>query len=217
MIPLLAKTNVSPADADYPYGNIKNNGGSGDGTPVDKSVYADFHQFFERMFALSGIIPNGLPDNATDDFQLYEALIKVTSADKTLINANFGTLTNAATGFFQFKGGFDLVDTKGEYNSTTGDVTISRSGWYRLESSINATKISGSLAGLSLTFKIGTGSPAASFVSAPPSTPNSCVLSGSKIFLLTAGDVLKFGVLQQDTDSTDYIGGFNVELLKLNI
>lgn len=72
MIRLQNKSNVAAPDATYPYGNIKNDI-SGDGTPVDVQVYGDVHQFLERMFALSGLISNNLPDNATNGFQLYDA------------------------------------------------------------------------------------------------------------------------------------------------
>lgn len=76
-IELSAKTNVQAPDSDYPYGQIKDDTGSGDGTPVDAAVYGDFHQFFARMFALSGLNYNGLPDNDYSGFQYIEAANKL--------------------------------------------------------------------------------------------------------------------------------------------
>ena len=68
------KPNTSAPDADYPYGNIKDKTISVAGTPINKLVYADFHQFFARLMAEGNVTPNGLPDNGTNGFQLYEAL-----------------------------------------------------------------------------------------------------------------------------------------------
>lgn len=77
MILLENKANTLPPDTDYPYGAIKNDTGVGDGTPVDFQVYNDIHQFFSHLFAKSSITANGLPDNLTNGFQLYEAFEKL--------------------------------------------------------------------------------------------------------------------------------------------
>jgi hypothetical protein len=74
MIPLALKMNVTPPNVDYPRGDIKNNSGANDGTPVDRNVYGDIHQFFEKMFAESGLTANNMLDNETNGYQLYEAL-----------------------------------------------------------------------------------------------------------------------------------------------
>lgn len=86
------KTNVQAPDSDYPYGAIKNNTGSNNGTPVNLDTYGDFHQFFEKVFAESGLVANGLPDNATNGFQLYDAMIKAIKAN----HARVGTVTYSA-------------------------------------------------------------------------------------------------------------------------
>lgn len=74
---LALKTNVEPADSDYPYGKIKDDSGVGDGTPVNELVYGDMHQFFARMFAKSGLVYNNLPDSDYSDFQFFEAAQKL--------------------------------------------------------------------------------------------------------------------------------------------
>jgi len=87
MIKLEDKPNVIAPNADYPYGDIKDDTGIDDGTPVDREVYADHHQFFAKMFAESGLTANDLPDNATNGFQLYQALIenmKLQASNETL-------------------------------------------------------------------------------------------------------------------------------------
>lgn len=72
---LANKESTENPNGEYPYGNIIDDDGSGTtGTPVNKEVYADFHQFFARLFAQSGLVYNGVPDNAYDGFQYYEAL-----------------------------------------------------------------------------------------------------------------------------------------------
>jgi len=96
-IRLQDKQNVTAPDSDYPFGNIKDDTGAGDGTPVNVQVYADFHQFFAKMFALSGLTYNGLPDNEYSGFQYIEAAtklwktfdgVKLISVDTTLTAAD---------------------------------------------------------------------------------------------------------------------------------
>lgn len=69
------KTNTDAATGTYPYGNIRDNDGSNNGTPVNVETYGDFHQFFEALMADAGITFNGLPDNLTNGFQLYLAFV----------------------------------------------------------------------------------------------------------------------------------------------
>ena len=80
MIPLINKPNTDPVSGEYPYGNIRDReSGQANGTPVNTEVYADFHQFFEKLMAesqaIGGDAPNGLPDNEYNGFQLYGALV----------------------------------------------------------------------------------------------------------------------------------------------
>lgn len=71
---IIDKTNTDAPDGTYPYGKIRDNTGANDGTPVDVEVYGDFHQFFARLMAIAGLVANGIPDNLTNGFQLFEAL-----------------------------------------------------------------------------------------------------------------------------------------------
>ncbi len=73
-IKLLDKENVDGEDSDYIYGKIKDDDGTGNGTPVDVKTYGDFHQFFARLMDKAGIVPNDLPDNNYSGFQLFDAL-----------------------------------------------------------------------------------------------------------------------------------------------
>jgi hypothetical protein len=74
---LLDKVNVEAASSDYPYGRPKNNTGTNNGTPVDLEFLGDYVQFFEHIMNQAAITPNGLPDNVTNGFQLFEAFLKV--------------------------------------------------------------------------------------------------------------------------------------------
>lgn len=76
-IALTSKPNTNVPDSDYPYGQIRDNTGGGNGTPVNTVVYGDFHQFFAKLMDAAGISYNGLPDNAYSGFQLFEALMAV--------------------------------------------------------------------------------------------------------------------------------------------
>lgn len=75
-IKLEDKTNVIAPSSTYPYGDIKDNPGNNTGTPVNRATMADYFQFFAKMLAESGITANGLPDNADNGFQYFEALVK---------------------------------------------------------------------------------------------------------------------------------------------
>lgn len=75
-IALEDKTNTIPPTPTYPYGDIKNDSGSNDGTPVDQQVYGDFHQFFAVLMASASMAFNGLRDNAVNGFQYIDALAK---------------------------------------------------------------------------------------------------------------------------------------------
>lgn len=87
------KVNIITPNADYPFGAIQDDNGTGNGTPVDTELLGDYTQFFSKLFDESGITANGLPDNETNGFQLYEALVLLTGIDKRLhdnwdMNAN---------------------------------------------------------------------------------------------------------------------------------
>ncbi len=65
--------NTEAPSVDYPNGSIKDDTGLLDGTPVNRLVFSDMFQFFGKMFDESFLIPNDLPDNETNGYQLYQA------------------------------------------------------------------------------------------------------------------------------------------------
>jgi len=88
-IRLQDKVNTEAPSVAYPFGNIKDNTGANNGTPVDKINHADFHQFFAKMMDASGIAYNGLPDSDTDGFQYWLALVEA-------VKNNSGAYTNVS-------------------------------------------------------------------------------------------------------------------------
>lgn len=104
-IKLENKANVEAPSVAYPYGSIKDNSGLNDGTPVNRAVYSDFHQFFARMLDQGGIVANGLVDNATNGYQYFLSLI-------ANIRATFATETDRGTA---------EIATQAETNTGTDD------------------------------------------------------------------------------------------------
>lgn len=80
MIPLSSNANVDNSDLiNYPDSRIKDNTGPGNGTPVNRNVYGDLHSNISRLMRLYNIIPNGLPDNETNGYQIIDALSALAS------------------------------------------------------------------------------------------------------------------------------------------
>lgn len=68
--------NVNAPTTDFPYGRVRDNDGTGNGTPANEKTLGDFHQFFARLLDQASSVPNGLPDSAYYGFQYFEALLK---------------------------------------------------------------------------------------------------------------------------------------------
>lgn len=65
--------NVITSDPNFPNGRIRNNTGTGNGTPVNESVYGDIHVNKDKLMDLYGIEPNNLPDNEVNGYQIIES------------------------------------------------------------------------------------------------------------------------------------------------
>lgn len=70
---LANQINVNNSDPNFPFGRIRNNTGTGNGTPVNESVYGDIHVNIAKKMALYGIEGNDLPDNEVYGYQIIEA------------------------------------------------------------------------------------------------------------------------------------------------
>lgn len=99
MIRLQNKPNVQAPTVAYPFGKSTDNTGTNNGFPLNSETLEDYHQFFEKMFAESGLVANGLPDNATNGFQLWNAFRKLARPYKvyTAIVSQSGTAAPSAT------------------------------------------------------------------------------------------------------------------------
>ena len=92
--------NTNPATTPFPYGEIRDDTGSDDGTRANRALLTDRVQFFERLFALSGMTSNNTDDNADDGFQLVEALFnllpkKFVFESTTELDGDVQTITRA--------------------------------------------------------------------------------------------------------------------------
>lgn len=81
--------NIDGSDLqNYPNKRIRDNDGSGNGTPVDETVYGDIHEFFAKMMREAGIEYNNLPDNVSNKYQLFEAMVSIANKNNLLKSIN---------------------------------------------------------------------------------------------------------------------------------
>jgi len=86
--------NIEPASADYPNGYIKD---APSGTPVNVLTNGDIQILFDKLCRVAGVTPNGLPDNETNGYQLFEALQKAARPYNTYVAELTQTGTSAPT------------------------------------------------------------------------------------------------------------------------
>lgn len=106
---------VIPVSGTYPYGDIKDNPG---GTKVNSKSNSDIQQLMQRMMFRAGITPNNQADNATDGFQLMQALYK-------LINEEISGLASSVGA-----GGFTAVLASGLAQTSTPPTLNIANGWF---------------------------------------------------------------------------------------
>jgi hypothetical protein len=87
MILLENNTRAGAPNADYPFGFIVDENGSNNGTFIDSNFLNDLWQLKEKMFDESGLVANGLPDNLTNGFQLFQAFMTVFGLKKRFSSA----------------------------------------------------------------------------------------------------------------------------------
>ena len=73
-VTILDLENATPEDSDNIYGDITDDNGSGNGTPMNNKAFHDMFVFFQRLMQKGNVTPNHLPDNAYTGFQLFTAL-----------------------------------------------------------------------------------------------------------------------------------------------
>ncbi len=91
----MRKLNVNPnvitSDPNYPNGRIRNNTGTGNGTPVNEAVYGDIHVNKDKLMDLYGITPNNLPDNEANGYQIIEAYRALASKNDFILPLTLNT------------------------------------------------------------------------------------------------------------------------------
>lgn len=70
--------NTDPVSPQFPYGDIKDNTGTNNGTPMNRAMFSDVLQFLQKLADEAGVTPNDVVDNEYDGFQVYEAFRKLT-------------------------------------------------------------------------------------------------------------------------------------------
>lgn len=70
-------TNTDPADPVNPYGSVRDESApaADDGTPVVEAMVGDLLVTAQRIMEQVGVVPNNTPDNNTNGFQIYDALV----------------------------------------------------------------------------------------------------------------------------------------------
>lgn len=109
MIKLQNKPNTNAPSASFPYGDLRDNPGDNTGTPVNRELLSDIMQTVEKIVAESGITPNGLLDNASNGWQLYDAMRKVFYPYKEYVG-NFSVDGTTLTTLGIFRNDFTAVN-----------------------------------------------------------------------------------------------------------
>lgn len=79
--------NIDNSDlVNYPDGRIRDNSGAGDGTPVNRLIYSDLHEFFAKIMRTAEIAYNGLPENTVNGYQLVDAVIALAGKNDYVYN-----------------------------------------------------------------------------------------------------------------------------------
>lgn len=114
--------NIDGSDLlNFPNKRIRDNDGSGNGTPVDEVVYGDIHEFFAKVMRESNTAYNGLPDNVSNGYQYFNALMQLAGKNDLIKNI---TVLNSTTLDIPIKIGILKVDEtlifKSNFNSVNG-------------------------------------------------------------------------------------------------
>lgn len=91
------RTNTDAPSGNFTHGRVRNNDGSGNGTPNNEALHGDWTQFFEKLMRDNGVTPNGNPDDQVTN-QIYQSLLNFDNRNNgTLKIANLTQWGNAIT------------------------------------------------------------------------------------------------------------------------
>jgi hypothetical protein len=157
------KTNTDAPDADHEYGKIRDEvSGVTPGTPVNTESYGDVHQLLDRLMDLGEQIPNDLPENTTNGYQLLDALL-------TLITKRINTAFTLQTGS-SYEIWTDVVWGNGYFVAVNnGGTKAMRSIDGKTWTEVSITPAAGSV-GITIGFAFGAGLFVASIPTITPGT-----------------------------------------------
>lgn len=101
-------TVIAPGGA-YPYGNIKDNP---NGTIVDSTSNADLQQFAQKVMDEGNITPNGLPDNNTNGYQIFQGLQQVIKDTHPGWGLNGITFVSSGSNLWQNAAGYGFLHAR---------------------------------------------------------------------------------------------------------
>jgi len=88
--------NIDKSDlAAYPNGQIQDNDGSDNGTPVARVTHSDIFEFFDKLMRLAGLDYTGTFDNETNGYQYINALLNFAGKNDFIqqLGSDAGVLT----------------------------------------------------------------------------------------------------------------------------
>jgi len=89
--------NTIPASVDYPMGRIKDDTGINDGTPICEENNGDIQETVTAFMEKAKITPNGLPDNVTNGYQIFDAIREVAGKHDIIYKPTQDLLTRNLT------------------------------------------------------------------------------------------------------------------------
>lgn len=134
--------NIDNSDlVNFPNGRIKDNDGTGDGTPVNRLIYSDLHEFFAKLMRLAAISYNALPESEGNGYQLIAALMNFASKNNYLQPLNVasvvigGVATNVLSLGLKLStlnaGEFLLCQAAADYDGAITRIKGSETGVYK--------------------------------------------------------------------------------------
>jgi hypothetical protein len=134
--------NIDNSDlVNFPNGRIKDNDGTGDGTPVNRLIYSDLHEFFAKLMREAGISYNALPESEGNGYQLIAALMNFASKNNYLQPLNVasvvisGVTTNVLSLGLKIStlkaGEFLLCQATADYDEAITKIKGSETGVYK--------------------------------------------------------------------------------------
>lgn len=100
------QTNIDNSDlTNYPHGQIRDNDGSDNGTPVARVTMSDMFETFDKLMRLAQITYNGLYDNETNGYQFVQAWVALANKNDFILSLT------SASGILQIPTATNILQT----------------------------------------------------------------------------------------------------------